>query len=119
MIYDLIGNEVHSAPKQMQIKRKEGKNVSQFYTKGNGRELTTVMQSLAPDTFTCIKEIIAILSTSTIGTHRISIYLKKHFFSREVWEYAEVRDNTGDIIFESKRHVVQKPKPFNIAQVIG
>jgi hypothetical protein len=119
MIYDLIGNQVHSAPKPHQVKYTEGNNVSQFYTKGNGREVTAVMKALVPDTFTCIQEILASLSQSVSDTFKVSICQKKHFFSRQVWEYADVRNYSGDIIFESKRQIVQKPKPFNIAQVVG
>ncbi|MNR22907.1 hypothetical protein D3C85_1398890 [compost metagenome] len=93
--------------------------MSQFYTRGNGREVTAVMEALVPDTYTCIQEVIACMRTGMTNTYKVTIYLKKHFFSRQVWEYTEVLDSIGTIVFESKRHVVKKPKPFNIAQVIG
>lgn len=93
--------------------------MSQFYTRGNGREVTAVMEALAPDAFTCTQEIIACMKTGLTNTYKVTIYLKKHFFSRRVYEYAQVIDHLDYTVFESKRHVVQKPKPFNIAQVIG
>lgn len=119
MIYDLIGNEVHSAPRKPKVKYIEGKDVSQFYAKGNGREVTDVMKALAPDTYSCINEIIALMPSSVTDTFKVSILLKKNFWTRQVWEYATVRDYISNVIFESKRLVVKKPKPFNIAQVIG
>lgn len=93
--------------------------MTEFYTRGNGREVTAVMNALAPDKFSCIPEVIACMKTGATDTYRVSITQKRSFWSGRIYERALVLDYLDNHVFESKRQVAHKPKPFNIAQVIG
>jgi hypothetical protein len=118
MIFDMGGSEIPWVAPEPLTTYKEGKNVTKFYTRGNTAEVIAVMKSLAPDRFSCIKEIIACINTDSRHTYRVSIVLKKSFFTRRWREDALVLNYLDDHVFESHRQV-EKPKPFNIAQAIG
>jgi hypothetical protein len=119
MLFDMCGNQIHPTPEQPLTTNKEGINVSEFFTKGMPTEVLAILHALDQNRFSCIKEVIASINRSSGHTYRVSIRLKKSFFTRRTYEYALVLDFLDNHVFESVRRVYQKPKPINIAQAIG
>lgn len=119
MLLDMCGNQIHPAPEQPLTTNKEGINVSEFFSKGMPTEVLAILRALDPNRFSCIKEVIASINPSCARTYRVSISLKRSFFTRRIYEYALVLDYLDNHVFESVRRVHPKPKPINIAQAIG
>jgi hypothetical protein len=119
MIYDMIGNQVHSAPQQLEVKHIEGNNVTEFYTSGYSDDVIAVLRALPTDKFSCINEAVASIRRGSHHTYKVSMELKKSFFTRRIYEHAYVYDHLENRVFESHRRVEPNPKPFNIASVIG
>ncbi|WDS62127.1 hypothetical protein [Pseudomonas phage D6] len=80
----------------------------EFYVKDHRNDVMSTLAQLPKDQFRCRDEIIALLRGNTSGRYKVYLQLKRKFFSRRLYEYGIVRDNTGNIVYETTRLVNEK-----------
>ncbi|MNC37701.1 hypothetical protein D3C87_1253740 [compost metagenome] len=88
--------------------------MTMFHASGGVNFVLASLKAIPKEKFLSTSEIIAGLVASTTVTAKVSIEQRKHWFTRRIYEYADVFDGTGKRIYESKQRVIpQKPyEPF-------
>lgn len=80
----------------------------EFYVKDHRNDVVQTLVQLPKDQFQCRDEITALLRNNSASRFSVYLRLKRKFFSRKLYEIGVVRDNTGNIIYETERLIEEK-----------
>lgn len=80
----------------------------EIYIKDGRNDVLSTLTQIPAGTFQCRDEIIALLRGNCAGRYMVNLIRKRKFFSRKLYEYGVVRDNTGGLVYETKRIISEK-----------